>query len=64
MKLQFLFIGNTILSFTTSFLLVETIISSKIWLAKNEDFFEKYFSTRRKKTGKDLEKMEEKYGFH
>ena len=50
---DFLSIGNNNLLFTNFFLLVETIISSKIR-------FEKYFSSRRKKTGRCLRKMEKK----
>ena len=50
---EFLSIGKSILLFTAFFLLVEAIISHK-------DFLEKSFSTRRRKTGRDPQKMEKK----
>ena len=61
---EFLSIGNSILLFTAFFLLVETIISSKICFHQpKKDFFENYFSTRRKKNWKGSPKNGEKRWF-
>ena len=57
---EFLSIENSIHLFTAFFL--QTIISSKILFhqPENKDLLDKYFSTRRRKTGRGLQKMEEK----